>query len=72
MKFDFVWHGFPPTDEWRERAQVEAKQLLEGGLACASDLVFHDVWDNHPDERPRIIMWGRKGDSKFHVEYLVD
>lgn len=70
---ELVWHGPEPTDEWRDRVLKEVNELLEhGGLACASDLLFHDVWDDHPDERPRIIIWGEDGDSRFHVEFLVE
>ncbi len=71
MEYDIVWHGPEPTQEWRDRACSEIEELLgDGGLDRASDLMFHDVWDDHPDERPRIFIYGVKNDARFHVDYL--
>jgi len=71
MGFDVVWHGPEPNAEWRHRAQKEIKELLGDGLDKPSDLMFHDVWDDHPDERPRIFIYGEKDDDRFHVDYLT-
>lgn len=66
------WHGPEPNAKWRARAIKEAEDMIKGDLACAEDLIFHDVWDKHPDERPRIVMWGENGDHAFHAEFLPE
>ncbi len=71
IEVKIIWHGPEPTDEWRARAIAEAKDMIEGDLARAEDLIFHDVWDKTPTERPRIVMWGEEGDESFHAEFLV-
>ena len=65
-----MWHGPEPNEEWRARAIKEGEDMIEGDLARAEDLIFHDVWDETPDERPRIVMWGEEGDVSFHAEFL--
>lgn len=71
--FSIVWHGPEPTQKWVDRAQKEIEELLsDGGLDRPSDLFFHDVWDDHPDERPRIFIYGEKDDDRFHVDYLPE
>lgn len=71
MMVNLVWHGAEPTPEWRARAHEEAAYLLDTGYEIGWGPMFHDVWDNHPDDRPRIVMWGRNGDPRIHVEFLV-
>ena len=68
---ELEWHGPEPTDEWRERAVEEALELEEDGLSKAEDLVFHDVWDDSPDDRPRIFMYGKDGDNRIHVDFIT-
>ncbi len=65
-----IWHGPEPNAKWRARAIKEAEDMIKSDLACAEDLISHDVWDEHPDERPRIMMWGEEGDTSFHAEFL--
>ena len=66
-----VWRGPKSTKEWIDRACKEAQELLDNSLATPADPIFHDVWDKHPDERPRIFMYGKKHSGYFLVKYLT-
>lgn len=69
MASEIKWDG-EPHPEFEDIIQKEVGELLENGLARASDLIFHHIWLEDDPEGPTIFVCGAEGDEAFHVEYL--
>jgi hypothetical protein len=63
-----ITHGARLSDAERERVEREILELLDDGLACAADLMFHSVLFTDALEGPGATVWGVAGDEDFHVE----
>lgn len=70
MSHKINWDG-PPRMEYEPVIRKEIDDLLEKGLACASDLCFHSIWleDGDPDG-PTIFVYGKQDDEAYYAEYI--
>ena len=64
-----VWEG-EPHPEFDELAEKECQKLLDEGLGCPGDLIFHTIFLDSMEEGRAIDVFGVDGDDRFHLEYI--
>jgi hypothetical protein len=68
------WEG-DPHPEFEKLVREEIDGLLDRGLGCAADLMFHTIELDHDQptgEGPVIMLSGKCGDLTFYAEYVAE
>lgn len=72
MDIELVWKNGPVAPELEAEVvrSIRDELLGENGLSAAEELIFHTVFLGPIEaEGPEVMVWGVRGDHRFHCEY---